>query len=62
MSRTQSKSSPTDKHARRIAQAIVKGQPPPFNDEFDWYCESSPREIFAAFHGRGSPHASGRPG
>src|SRR5258708_37876130 len=51
MSRTQPKSSPTDEHARRIAQAIAKGRPPPFNDAFDRYCESSPREIFAAFAG-----------
>jgi hypothetical protein len=51
MSRTQPKSSPTDEHARRIAQAIAKGRPPPFNDALDRYCESSPREIFAAFTG-----------
>ena len=51
MSRTQPKSSPTDEHARRIAQAIAKGRPPPFNDAFDRYCESFPREIFAAFTG-----------
>src|SRR5713226_989758 len=51
LSRAQSKSSPTDEHARRIAQAIAKGRPPPFNDAFDRYCESSPREIFAAFTG-----------
>jgi len=51
MTRTQPKSSPTDEHARRIAQAIAKGRPPPFNDAFDRYCESSPREIFAAFTG-----------
>src|SRR5258708_4691151 len=51
MSRTQPKSSPTDEHARRIAQAIAEGRPPPFNDAFDRYCESSPREIFAAFTG-----------
>src|SRR6266567_1246912 len=51
MSRTQPKSSPTDEHARRIAQAIAKGRPPPFNDAFDRYCESSPGEIFAAFTG-----------
>jgi hypothetical protein len=51
MSRAQPKSSPTDEHARRIAQAIAKGRPPPFNDAFDRYCESSPREIFAAFTG-----------
>src|ERR1700733_10946744 len=51
MTRAQTKSSPTDEHARRIAQAIAKGRPPPFNDAFDRYCESSPREIFAAFTG-----------
>lgn len=49
MNRAQPKSSPTDEHARRIAQAIAKGRPPPFN--LDRYCESSPREIFAAFAG-----------
>jgi len=51
MSRTQQKYTTTDEHARRIAQAIAKGRPPPFNDAFDRYCESSPREIFAAFTG-----------
>src|SRR5258708_14579825 len=51
MSRTQPKSSPTDEHARRIAQAIAKGRLPPFDVAFDRYCESSPREIFAAFTG-----------
>jgi hypothetical protein len=51
MSRAQPKSSPTDEHARRIAQAIAKGRPPPFNDAFERYCESSPREILAAFAG-----------
>ena len=51
MSRTQQKYTTTDEHARRIAQAIAKGRPPPFNYAFDRYCESSPREIFAAFTG-----------
>jgi hypothetical protein len=51
MSRTQPNSSPTDEHARRVAQAIAKGRPPPFNDAFERYCESSPHEIFAAFAG-----------
>ena len=51
MSRAQPKSSPTDEHARRIAKVIAKGRPPPFNAAFDRYCESSPREIFAAFTG-----------
>jgi hypothetical protein len=51
MSRAQPKSSPTDEHARRIAQAIAKGRPPPFSAAFDRYCESSPREIFVAFTG-----------
>jgi hypothetical protein len=51
MSRTQQKYTTTDGHARRIVQAIAKGRPPPFNDAFDRYCESSPREIFAAFTG-----------
>lgn len=51
MNRTQPKSSPTDEHAKRIAQAIAKGRPPPFNDAFDRYCEGSPHEIFAAFTG-----------
>ncbi len=51
MSRVQSKSPPTDEHARRIARAIAKGRPPPFSTEFDRYCASSPSEIFAAFTG-----------
>ena len=51
MNRAQPKSSPTDEHARRIAQAIAKGRPPPFSAALDRYCESSPREIFAAFAG-----------
>ena len=51
MNRAQPKSSPTDEHARRIAQTIAKGRPPPFNAALDRYCESSPREIFAAFAG-----------
>src|SRR6266853_4427235 len=51
MSRSQPKSSPTDEHARRIAKVIAKGRPPPFDAAFDRYCESSPREIFAAFTG-----------
>jgi hypothetical protein len=51
MSRAQPKSSPTDEYAKRIAQAIAKGRPPPFNAAFDRYCESSPREIFTAFAG-----------
>jgi hypothetical protein len=45
------KSSPTDDFARRIARAISKGRPPSFDDDFDAYCESSPREIFRAFAG-----------
>jgi hypothetical protein len=59
MSRAQPKSSPTDEHARRIAQAIAKGRPPPFNGGFDRYCESSPREIFAAFTGAARSCCSG---
>jgi hypothetical protein len=51
MSRAQPKSSSTDEYARRIAQAIAKGRPPPFDDAFERYCEGSPREIFAAFAG-----------
>jgi hypothetical protein len=51
MSRAQQKPTTTDEHARRIAQAIARGRPPPFNDAFDRFCESSPREIFAAFAG-----------
>jgi len=51
MSRAQPKSSPTDEHARRIARAIAKGRPPPFSADLDQYCETSPREIFAAFTG-----------
>src|SRR6266702_6028912 len=51
MGHTQPKSSPTDEHARRIAQAIAKGRPPPCNEALDRYCERSPGEIFAAFAG-----------
>jgi hypothetical protein len=51
MSRAQPKSSPTDQHARRIARAIATGRPPPFSADLDRYCESCPREIFAAFAG-----------
>ncbi len=51
MSRVQPKFTPTDKHARRIAIAVGKGQPPPFTEDLDWYCENSPHEIFAAFAG-----------
>jgi hypothetical protein len=49
MSKTQPKSSPTDEYARKIARALAKGRPPPFSLEFHRYCESCPREIFAAF-------------
>ena len=49
MSRTQPKSSPMDRHARRIAAAIAKGQPPALTPDLDLYLESSPREIFGAF-------------
>jgi len=51
MSRTQPKSSPMDRHARRIAAAIAKGQPPALTPDLDLYLESSPREIFGAFEG-----------
>ena len=51
MSRAEQKSSPTDRHAKRIALAIAKGRSPRSDAEFDRYCESSPREIFAAFAG-----------
>ncbi|MFB9264611.1 hypothetical protein ACFFWD_15760 [Bradyrhizobium erythrophlei] len=51
MTRAQPKSSPTDDHARQIARALSKGRSPPFSADLDEYCESSPREIFAAFAG-----------
>jgi len=51
MTRAQPKSSPTDDYARLIARAISKGRPPAFSDDLNRYCESSPREIFAAFAG-----------
>jgi hypothetical protein len=51
MSRAQPKSSATDAYANRIARAIAKGRPPPFSEDLDCYCDSSPREIFAAFEG-----------
>ena len=34
-----------------LRSAIAKGRPPPFSDDLDRYCESSPREIYAAFTG-----------
>lgn len=34
-----------------LRRAIAKGRAPPFNDALDRYCESCPREIFAAFTG-----------
>jgi len=42
MSRAQPKSSPTDQHARRIAAALAKGQPPVRIPDLDLYLESSP--------------------
>jgi hypothetical protein len=38
-------------YARRFAQAISKGRPPPFSDDFEAYCANSPHEIFTAFSG-----------
>jgi hypothetical protein len=51
MSRAQPKSSPMDRHARRIAAAIAKGRPPALTPDLDLYLESSPREIFVVFEG-----------
>jgi hypothetical protein len=51
MSRAQPKPTPTDEHARRIARAIAKGRLPPLTHELERYCESAPREVFAAFAG-----------
>jgi hypothetical protein len=51
MSRAQQKSSPTDRYAKRAALAITKGRPPRFDADAERYCESSPREIFAALAG-----------
>ena len=51
MSRAQPKSSATDGYAKKIAEAIAKGRPPPFSDAFDRYCASYPEEVFAAFAG-----------
>jgi hypothetical protein len=51
MKQTQPKSSPTDEHASRIARAIGKGLSPPITDALERYCESAPREMFAAFSG-----------
>jgi hypothetical protein len=51
MSQAQPKSSPMDRHARRIAAAIAKGRPPALMPDLDLYLESSPREIFVAFEG-----------
>ena len=57
MSRAQPKSSPTDEYAKKIAQAIAKGRPPPFSEAFDRYCERFPGEIFAAFTGAARRHS-----
>ncbi len=35
MSRARPKSSPMDEYAKRTAQAIAKGLPPPFNDALE---------------------------
>src|SRR3981189_76196 len=51
MNPVQPKSSPTDQYANLIARASAQGRPPPFSADLDRYCESSPREIFAAFTG-----------
>ena len=51
MTRAQPKPSSTHDYARLIGRAVAKGRPPPFSDDLDRYCESSPREIFAAFAG-----------
>ncbi len=51
MSRARSKRTQTDEYARRIARAFAKGQPPPLTAELERYCESAPREVFAAFAG-----------
>src|SRR5579859_2960882 len=51
MTRAQPKSLSTDGYARLIARAISKGRAPPFSDDLNRYCESSPHEIFAAFAG-----------
>ena len=60
MSRAQPKSSPTDEHARRIAQAIAKGRPPPVQRCLRSVLRKLPTRNLCRFHGRGSPHASGR--
>lgn len=51
MSPARPKRTQTDEHARRIARAFAKGQPPPLTAELEQYCESAPREVFAAFAG-----------
>lgn len=51
MSPSRPKRSQTDEHARRIARAFAKGQPPPLTAELEQYCESAPREVFVAFAG-----------
>jgi hypothetical protein len=43
--------SPTDDFARRIARALDTGRPPPFSNDVDRFCASSPREVFPAFAG-----------
>ncbi len=45
------KLSPTDRHARRIAAVIAKGQAPRSSADLEEYFANSKREVFAAFEG-----------
>jgi hypothetical protein len=51
MTRTQPKSSSTDRHAKMVAAAIAKGKWPARASRLEDYFESSPHQIFAALDG-----------
>jgi hypothetical protein len=51
MTRSQPKSSLTDRHAEMVAAAIAKGRWPAQTSHLDQYFESSPHEIFTALDG-----------
>ena len=61
MSRAQPTSSPTGEFARRIAQAIAKGRPPPVHRHPRPVLRRLPTRNLCRFQGSGPPHASSRP-
>jgi hypothetical protein len=50
-SKSKSKSSAIDRHAKMLAVALGKGQLPPLTLEIDIFLDECPKEIFAAFEG-----------